>query len=105
MRKINVKTWKVDGPNGQQEEDTLVALEGVLRLAAQKDMPQGLDKFKIYTKLAQAFDKAIKSGTLELEEREYKYLTDLIADKIPSQWALNKDIREAIEEFLNAKEE
>lgn len=105
MRKIKINRWKAKTNDEEIEETTLTALDTLIKLASQKEMPQGLDKFKIYSKLVKAFDKATEKGTLILEETEYEYLKDLIENKVPAQWAMNENIRGAIEEFLEAKEE
>jgi hypothetical protein len=66
-------------------------------------MPKGLDTFRLFHRLANSFEKAETSNVLELEDGDYLFLKNMIERDIPSVWAMNKNINEVIEEFLNAK--
>lgn len=106
MRKIEVKKWKAINREGKEIEENLLSALNVLIINKRpEDMPKGLDKFRIFNKLAKAFDDAEKSGELVLEEKEYAFLKNTVEKEIPSQWGLNPQISEAIEVFLDAKEE
>lgn len=106
MRKIKVAKWKAKDMEGKEiEENLLTALSLLISAKKPEDLPRGLDKFRLYNKLAKAFDNAEKSGTLELEEAEYSFLKNTIEKDIPSIWGSNADINEAIETFLEAKSE
>jgi hypothetical protein len=114
MRKIKIKKWSANVPirnaNGevtgskQIDEDLLIALNVLVGMKDQQTMPKGIDKFRIFTKIAESFDKAVKAGVLELEDREYTFLKETIEREIPSSWGLNKDLSVAIMEFLEAKD-
>lgn len=115
MRKIKINKWKAAMPEfaedgktivGKKEidEDLLVALNNLIGAKKPEEIPRGIEKFQIFGKLAEAFDKAQKTGMLELEDREYQFLKVTIEKDIPSVWALNKDISKAINDFLEAKE-
>ena len=115
MRKIKLETWKSRVPvmdsegNVTQEfteadEDLLAVLNALLSNKKPEDMPRGLDQFRTFGRLAKAFDKAVESKFLELEEVDYKFLKESVQNEIPSTWGMNKNISKAIEEFLEAKE-
>ena len=113
MRKIKINTWKSKVPvyedekivgTEEKDEDLLVALNVLIGNKKPEEMPRGLDKFRTFRRLADAFDKADKSRILELEEVDYKFLKDEIEKGIPSSWGMNKNISKAIEDFLESKE-
>lgn len=104
MRKITVNKWKVNFEGKEIEESLLSALSVLITSRKPELQPKGLDKFRIYGRLAKAFDKAEETGVLELEESEYKFLKDIIEEDIPSVWGSNKNISQAIDSFLDAKE-
>lgn len=104
MRKIKIAKWKATDREGKEVDETLLsALNVLISNKKPEDLPRGLDKFRLYNKLAKAFEKAEKSNILELEEAEYSFLKDTIEKDIPSIWGSNKDISQAIESFLEAK--
>lgn len=106
MRKIKVAKWKALDREGKETEETLLtALNVLISNKKPEEIPRGLDKFRLYNKLTKAFDKAEKSGTLELEEAEYSFLKETIEKDVPSIWGSNPDISQAIEAFLEAKSE
>jgi len=113
MRKIKLEKWKsrvpvysegkATGQFEEKDEDLLIALNVLIANKKPEEMPRGLDKFRTFGRLAKAFDKAIESRVLELEETEYKFLKDEIEKSIPSTWGLNENIMKAVESFLEAK--
>jgi len=116
MRKIKIKTWKAKLPKFDEdgktiigskeiEENLLIAINNLIGAKKPEEIPRGIEKFQIFGKLADAFDKAQKTKVLELEDREYKFLKETIENDVPSTWALNKDLAKAINDFLEAKEE
>ena len=104
MRKIVISKWKVNFEGKEIEESLLSAISVLITSRKPELQPKGLEKFRIYNRLAKAFDKAEESGILELEESEYKFLKDIIEEDIPSVWGSNKNISNAINDFLEAKE-
>jgi hypothetical protein len=106
MRRIKVNKWSSRLPTGEEaSEDILVALNVLIGAKKPEEIPRGIDKFRIFGKIAEAFDKAIESNVLELEEREYNFLKTTIEKDVPSTWAMNKNLSAAIISFLEAKEE
>lgn len=113
MRKIKIESWNANIPVRDKEgkiietkeskENLLIALNILIATKAPDQMPKGLEQFRIFSKLAEAFDKADKSDMLELEEREYNFLKEVITRDIPSAWGMNKNLTKAIESFLEAK--
>jgi len=110
MKCIEVKKWKSKIINEKKEieeieEDTLKVLTVLVNLKRPEDMPKGLDSFRIMNRLSKAFDKADKSGKLELELVDYKFLKDIIEKDIPSAWGRNPNITDAIDSFLSPRDE
>lgn len=115
MRKIKIESWKaslpeLDGDGNvvgkkEVEENLLVALNNLIGAKKPEEIPRGIEKFQIFGKLANSFDKAQKTKVLELEEREYNFLKQTIEKDVPSTWAMNKHLNKAIMNFLEAKEE
>ena len=116
MRKIKIKSWTENIPSKFDEEGKVVGTETVdwsilrsinILLSNKKpeETPKGIDGFRTMGRLSKAFDKAEKSKVLELEEQDYKFLSDTISKDIPSVWGSNPNILASIEEFLEAKSE
>lgn len=106
MRNITVKEWTIIGKDGKEaKEDTLIVLNVLVSLTDPKDMPRGFEQFKLFNKLSNAFDKAKETKVLTLEEDTYKFLKESVNKNIPSTWGASKDIYEAIDAFMNTREE
>ena len=107
MRKIEVKKWKAinEATREEFEENTLTALNVLIAGQKPEDIPRGIDKFRLFGRLGKAFDKAEKSGVLELEESDYSFIKKAVEANVPSVWAMHAEIGPAIEAFLNAEEE
>ena len=115
MRQIKLDKWKAKVPKFDKDnktiigsdlvdEDLLAAFNNLIGAKKPEEIPRGIEKFQIFGKLAEAFDKAAKTRILELEDREYKFLKEIIEKDIPSTWALNKNLQKAVNDFLDAKE-
>jgi len=110
MRKIAVGKWtekirNADGTTSEQEVTLLNALSLLLNMKRPEDMPRGFDKFRMFSKITKAFEKAEKSQFLELEDAEYHFLKSTVESDIPAAWGSNPDILKAIEAFMEAKNE
>jgi hypothetical protein len=105
MRKIAIIKWKAKLPDGTEVEESLLSILSVL-ISNKKpeEMPRGLDKFRLFNRLSKAFENAETSGTLELEETEYRFLRETVEKDIPSIWGSNKNISQAIDSFIEVKE-
>lgn len=103
MRRIRIEKWKAFTVNGQERDEDLLAALNVL-VGAKQVVPRGIDGFRLFMKIADAFEKADKSGTLELEEKEYAFLKETIEADIPATWGMNKNLSKAINDFINAPE-
>ena len=90
---------------GKKETSLLEAINVVIAMKNPKELPRGIEKFKVFGRIGNAFAEAEKTGELVLEESDYDFLKKTIEQDVPSQWAMNKDIRCAVEAFLEAKEE
>ncbi len=106
MRTIEVKEWIVlDSEKKEQKEDLLMVLSVLVTNKKPEELPRGLEQFKLFGKLVKAFEKAGETKVLVLEEDVYKFLKNTVEKDIPSTWGSNKNIVEAIELFMNAKED
>ena len=105
MRKIEVKKWiEKDTKGNDHKVDMLILLNSMVAGRKPEDIPRGIDKFRLFGRIAKVFNKAEKTGIMELEESDYSFLKKSLEENIMSTWALNPDVNEAVEEFLNAKE-
>lgn len=115
MRKTKIETWKAKVPvrdhegkiigTEDQDENLLTAFNVLIANKKPEEMPRGLDKFRTFSRLVKAFDKADKSGVLELEETDYIFLKKEIESNIPSVWGMNENLMKAVESFLESKDE
>jgi hypothetical protein len=104
MREIKVTKWMTKIPDGSEVEETTISLlSALISMAKPEDMPRGVDSFRTFKRLSDAFENAEKEGTLKLEEGDYSLLKRLIERSIPAIWGMSKNINSATEEFLNAK--
>lgn len=105
MRKIEVKKWiERDKEGNEHKVNMLVLLSSMVAGRKPEETPRGIDKFRLYGRIAKVFNKADKTGIMELEETDYAFLKESLEKNIMSTWAMNPDINEAVEEFLNAEE-
>lgn len=114
MRKIKIETWKANIPKfdgdkivgtEEKDENLLTALNVLLGSKKPEEIPRGLDKFRLFGRLSKAFIKADEKGILHLEEADYSFLKQMVEKDIPSVWGFNEKLMNAIELFLNAKQE
>lgn len=105
MRKIKLEKWKALNHEGKEYDESIITIISVLiNNKKPEEMPRGLDKFRLFSRLATAFDKSKESGELVLEETDYKFLKDMIEKDVPSIWGFNANILKAINVFLETKE-
>ena len=116
MRKIKIENWKAKIPKfsgdgktiiGTKDEDEnlLIAFNSLIGSKRPEDLPRGLDNFRLFHKLVEAFELAEESKVLKLEESEYMFLKKLVVNDIPSSWGMNKNLFKAFNLFLEVKEE
>jgi len=106
MRKIQIFKWVAKTPDNQDtEENTLSILKFLISSARPENMPRGLEKFKLFSRISKAFDAAEKDGILWLEEQEYLLLRKFMETDIPGVFGMNENMAMAVEAFMGAKEE
>jgi hypothetical protein len=106
MRRIAVNKWKAKTPSGEELDDSiLTVLNAVISSTSPSDMPRGIENFRLFKRMSNAFEKVEETGTLELEEADYSFLKRILEKGIPSTWSMNENINTAVETFLSAKEE
>jgi hypothetical protein len=104
MRKIEIGKWKEpDGKGKDIDVSLLSVLNGLIGGRKPEQLGRGVDGFRTMGRVAKAFEKAEKSGTLELEEVDYKALKEIVEKDVPDTWGFSKDISAAIERFLTAE--
>ena len=105
MKEMKVNKWKAKDNNGNDADDSLLNMMNVLiNNKKPEDFPKGLDNFRMFSRLSKAFEKAEQSGILQLEDVDYKFIKDSIVNDIPAVWGMNKNIVNALEEFMSAKD-
>lgn len=104
MKTIKVHKWKATGFEGTEvEENTIKLLSVLMSNADPKELPRGIDNFRLFHRISVAFDEAEKTGTLSLEENDYSVLKKIIEKDIPAIWGMNNERSVAVDEFVNAK--
>lgn len=103
MRKIQIEEWKVESKEGDRTESLLVMINVLISGMKPENMPKGIDKARMYSRIGKAFDKAETTKVLELEEVDYAFIKGLFENSVPAIWGLNKKITKAMEDFLDAK--
>ena len=105
MRKIEVKKWKAISNGVELEENTTNLLISIISGQKPEEIPLGIYKFRLFGRLAKAFEKGEKTGMLELEEADYEFIKKALEKDVASVWAFNTEISAAINAFLDAKQE
>ena len=115
MKKIQIESWKAKVPifgeddkvvgSKEIDENLLVALNNLIAAKKPEEIPRGLDKFRLFGRLAKAFDKAEKTKILEIDDSDYDFLKKTVEKDIPSVWGFNVPLSKAIEDFLDIKAE
>ena len=115
MRKIEIEAWKSNVPlygedgvtivgTKETDEDLLTVLNVLIANKKPEEMPRGIDKFRLFSRISKAFKKAEESKVLELEEADYSFLKESIEKDSLANWGMNEGISKAVEEFLKAEE-
>jgi len=116
MKKILVKKWKVDAAvkkvidgklmavTEKQEQSTITAVINILDRVWEK-IPNGIENFRTYKRIAKSFEVAEKSGEILLEEGDYSKVCKLVEENIPAILGLQKEYSDAIEGFLSPEPE
>jgi len=103
MKTIKVVKWMAKTQDGKEvEETTLSILNFLLSNKKPEEMPRGIDHFRLFSRLAKAFEEAEKTDELVLEETDYEFLKKSIEKDIPSSLGMNKSIVESIDNFFKA---
>jgi len=105
MRRMKLEKWRVETPEGEKEESILDMISALVRMQRPEKIPKGIEKFQVFGRIAKAFDEALKTETLSLEESEYAFIREIMEKDIPSVWALNQNYRKTVDAFLKLPEE
>ncbi len=106
MRKIQIENWKAIDKDGNETEENLThLLNFLLSNKRPEDIPRGLDNFRLMGRIDKAFKKAEENLLLELEEADYSFLKGMVEKDIPCIFGKNPAILNAVESFINAKQE
>lgn len=105
MRKIKIVNWKAKDKDGKELTENLLNVLNFLLLGVSPEKtPKGVEKFRIYSRIGEAFKEADKTKELILEEDEYSFLKKIMEEDVPAVWGTNENISKAINSFLDAKE-
>lgn len=66
---------------------------------------KGFDAFMRTKRIAEAVEKAKDSETINLTADDLSVLQKLLKENLPGIWALNKNICDAVEDFLEVKKD
>lgn len=106
MRKITIKKWKARAQDGKEvDESLLVMLNVLISNKKPEELPRGLDNFRLMHRISKAFTKAEETNILELEEADYSFLKKTLETDVVGIWGTKEELKEAVEDFLNAKQE
>ena len=100
MRNIPIRKWN----NGNLEQSTLGLIGTIFSGMKLEDMPKGLEQFRLFSRLDNAFREAENTGTIHLEEADYALLKRIVEKHVPAIWAMNKNLSETIDLIVNAEE-
>jgi hypothetical protein len=101
MKKFQIRSWEGVLPDGKKTQESLVSVLSYIISVSANNLPNGMEQFRCLRRMAEAFDNAEKTKTLELEDKDHTLLKDLLEKNIPPRWALSKDIAGVVEEFMS----
>jgi hypothetical protein len=105
MYQIDIIEWEANAPDKDgkvitHKESLIDAIKYLINISEPKI---GLENFMIIHNLAEALDN-VDDKVLKLQSREYSYVKDIMQEKVPAQWAMNKNLATQITKFLQLKE-
>jgi len=102
MKKMQVVKWQVKSANGENvgREESIVDVNTNVLSRASNSMGSGIDQFRFIHRVSEGFDKAEKTGMLEIEDTDYAKITDLMKNNMPAGFGFSKDIYSSVENFL-----
>ncbi len=102
-KKITNYKYETLTPDGKTEEESLAkVLANLLLISARDNNLKGIDMFRKYNKFFKIVREAEKTKVIEIEDKDYNYLKDLVIKEIPPAWGANPEIWKTIENFLSA---
>jgi hypothetical protein len=106
MRKITIENWKAMDKEGNESNENLThLLNFLISNKRPEDIPRGLDNFRLMGRIDKAFKKSEETGELVFEEADYSFLKGMIEKDIPCIFGKNESILNAVDSFLNSKQE
>jgi len=106
MRKIKINYWNAKTPEGEEIKESIISVvSALISNKKTEELPKGIEYFRLFNRIANSFEKAEATGELIFEEKEYVFIKQMIEKDIPAMWALNINIKNAVDDFLNAIEE
>jgi len=104
MRKIEIRKWKIKDPVGKDiDQDFIIILKSLLNTQKPESLIRGIEKFRLFGRLGESFEKAQDTKFLELEEGDYEFLKRIVEKEIPSKWGMKKELLENVEIFMKAE--
>lgn len=104
MKIFNLKKWKavkiINGKQIEQEESMVDVIMNVISLGKNSICP-GIDNFRIMRKISIALEKSDKTGQIELDDNNYKFIVTMITRYIPYDFGFSPDVSSEVEAFLN----
>ena len=104
MRKFKVGSWE-EGPKGDKQKVTIIdVIKNLMNSQDPTKVPRGIDKFRTFSRLSKAFDESEKTGFVEVEQADFRFLKDLVEKDIPAKFALMSEVTDAVELMLDAED-
>lgn len=101
MKKMQIGAWSAVLADGKKSDESLVTVLSYIISVSAESLPNGMEQFRFLRRMAEAFDSAEKTKTIELEDKDHELLKGLLEKNIPPRWALSKDISKVVEEFMS----
>ena len=100
MKEMILSPWDAKLSNGDTVKESIVTVLSLIVSVSAEALPKGMDGFRLMRRLAEKFDSAEKSGTLQLDDSDYISLKAITEKNIPAKLAMNPKIFSEVEKFL-----
>lgn len=113
MRKIKLKNWEEQLPDGTKHDVCLIDVFEMLINERANNIDRNkkiIGTFSNYRRIKKAFDdfdnKEISKDVLKIEDSEYEILREIIIEKMEKtpEWGVIKGLGEEVDKFLNIEE-
>lgn len=102
MKSMKIVKWQAKGLDGKDSgvEQSIIDVISIVLSKASQSMGSGIEQFRFIHRISEVFDKAEKTGVLEMDDSDYNKMADLIKNNLPSGLGFSQDIYSGVEDFL-----